>query len=328
VTRGQVAVFMGAGLNYLRRTSNSGRIGARQNLNVFNGVYENFKTANTMSAIGFCHDGFFAYISSQGSNKIDAYQIGAGNGTVGSYTLSGGSNRLACNATYIYAASDYGNTIARINKHTSVVEDPWVTLPVSGAGDIALAGQTLAVTTNTGIVIVRVRDGNICGNCNVALNGGTVTNSVAVDQNGYFWAATNNKLIRVDQGGTVSTTVTLSGTCSYYSVSDGANIWVPVSNGYDIVSAGGVLVEHKPFAFASDFATGGMFDGRNVFFSETGDLGCGAGQGDVIVAFDAGSHSFVQYIGLFCGERVVYAMGFDGMYYHVVSYIGDNHYIF
>src|SRR5450432_809776 len=47
VTRGQVAVFMGAGMNYLRRTSNPTRLGARQNLNIFNAVYENYKTANT-----------------------------------------------------------------------------------------------------------------------------------------------------------------------------------------------------------------------------------------------------------------------------------------
>lgn len=332
VTRGQVAVFMGAAINILKRNENPFRVATRNNNNIINANYENYATANTNLPNGFCTDGLYNFVANQANNKIDIYENGAGSPAIGAYTTVTGNNRLACNGTYLWATSNYGTTVKRINLHTGVVEDPWVTLPVGGAGDIANAGFTLAVTTNTGVVLFGVGGTPIT---NVPLGGQGF--GVIVDQNGNFWANTSTALKRISQAGAVTATVPLTasaGLNGYYPVFDGASVWVPLdSNGIDIVSTGSAaVIDHRTLGDGGTGTTGvqgGGFDGRHVYFSFFGDYGCGGSAGTVVVAYEASTHAAIQAIGMFCGEGAPYTMGFDGRYMHALGYhgAGAKHYM-
>src|SRR5450755_2437760 len=65
VTRGQVAVFMGAAINVLKRNENPFRVATRNNNNIINADYEDYATANTNFPNGFCTDGGNSYVANQ-----------------------------------------------------------------------------------------------------------------------------------------------------------------------------------------------------------------------------------------------------------------------
>lgn len=331
VTRGQVAVFMGAGIKYIKRTENPFRVATKQNTNVFNFVYEDYSTANTAAPNGFCTDGIFNYVASENSTKIDSLYNGLGNVGSGSYTTTTGNRRLACDSTYIFATSVNGTTVKRINTHTGVVTDPWATLAGSGAGDIANIGYAVAVATNTGITILS-RLSTPPAQTPVTLPGGVRTHSVVIDSAGNFWADSGPALYKIAPNGTVLGNVPLNGPADFYAVYDGASIWVPLQNagGIDIVSTGGVLIDHlAPVGGAATTRNGGgVFTGQYVMFAETGDYqSCGNSQ-SLIVAYDPSTHAFIQDILTFCNDGTIFTLGFDGRYVHALTFNGNHHFIF
>ncbi len=330
VTRGQVAVFLGAGIKYIKRTENPFRVASKNNGNVFNFEYEDYSTPNTSSPNGFCTDGLYNYVANEGTSKIDVFSNGSGNGSVGSYTTTSGNRRLVCDGTYLYATGTNGTVVKRINTHTGVVNDPWATLAGASAGDIANAGFALAVATNTGITILG--KGNVPVQTPVALPGGVRTHSVVVDASGNFWADSGPALYKIGPNGTVLGNVPLNGAADFYAVYDGAAIWVPLvsGGGIDIVSTGGVLIDH--LAPAGGAATtrnaGGVFTGQYVMFAETGDYqSCGTPE-TLITAYDPTTHGGLQGILTFCNDGTTFTLGFDGRFVHVLTFGGNHHYIF
>ncbi len=329
VTRGQMAVFIAALHNNIKRNENPNRVATRNSNNIFNANYENYATVNTGAPNGFCTDGGYNFTANQTSTKIDISFNGLGSGSAGTYTTTTGNNRLACDGTYLYATSVYGTTIKRVNLHTGLVEDPWVSGFPGGTGDIANAGFDLAVTTGSGLSIVGKGGGAIT---NVDL--GEAAFGVVVDNNGFYWTNTDTALKKIDQSGNILLTVPLTGSAGgngYYPVFDGSSIWVPRNtNGIDIVRSDGVLIDHRTLGDASGSVgvVGGGFNGRYVFFDFYGDYGCGGTAGNLILAYDAATHNAVQAIGELCNDGVTYTLGFDGRYMHALAYNSPGkHYV-
>jgi len=330
VTRGQVAVFMGAGMSWIKRTENPFRVASKNFMNVFNIHYDDYSTANTSAPNGFCTEGGYNFVANQGTSKIDIYYNGLGSGVAGAYTTATPNNRLACDGVGLYATSVNGTTVKKIDIRKGTVTDPWVTMASNGAGDIANSGFQLAVATNTGLTLIS-KGGT---QTPVALPGGVRTRGVVVDSNGYYWADSGPALYKVNSSGGIVGSVSLNGSPDYYLVYDGASIWAPLQSGggIDIVSTGsGALIDHlgNSGGAATTRNMGGVFTGQYVMFAELGNYqSCGGNTQGLITAYNPATHAGAQGILTFCGDGSTFTIGFDGRYIHALTYDGNHHYIF
>jgi len=326
VTRGQVAVFMGAAMGWIKRTENPLRVANKANVYMFDFDYDNYASANTSFPNGFCTDGVFNYVANQNNNKIDVYQNYGNHTAFSSFTTATANNRLACNATWIWATSLDGNSVKRINLKTGAVTDPWVAGPAGGAGDIINLGYELVVTTSTGLYMFD----HSGGNTHTATFGSGVYGVVA-DQNNFLYANTGSTLYKTTNTGGILASTPLSGTGNFYPVFDGAAVWVPVSNGIDIFATNMNLIDHRPLTDGGATAVavvGGGFDGRHVIYGFYGDLGCGGNNGTVVISYEAGTHAPIQGIGEICGDGLPYTIGWDGSHLHALTWANTGkHYV-
>ena len=327
VTRGQMAIFMGALYNQIKRTENSYRFLTGQGSYPFSGSDRLATTANTNAPDGFATDGYYDYVANQGNNKIDIFVRGAGYpASFASYTTATPNNRLACDGFNLYATEVYGTNVKSINLATGVVNDTLSTVP-TGASDIIVGQDWLAVTTDSGVSFVPKGGG---APTNVAIAGGAA--GVAYDGQNYWVSTWGGHLLNMDYCAcNIYHDVTLPTTPGYYLAYDGQIVWVPESDGtIAVVATRGAqtasVVDVIPPALSCTTTIEGLaFTGVDMMVFEHGtSVGCSDG----LVIRNVATHQFEQGTGTFgFGTTDMYTIGWDGMQTWVLGYDGNFAYV-
>ncbi len=322
VTRGQMAVFMGALYNQLKRTESPYRFMTGQGSYPFSTSGRVATTVNTSAPNGFATDGVYDYVANQGNNKIDIFQRGTGYPYIGSYTTATANNRLVCDGFNLWTTDVYGTNLKKINLTTGLVTDSYATLP-TGTSDITVGGQFVAVTTNSGVSI-QFESGGLPYNIPLAGGGAGVT-----FDGQYYWVSTfGGQLVAMDYCAcSVPYTVTLPAVPGYYLAFDGQNVWVPESDGTIAVvgtrgaQAGKIVDIIQPAGGTNTTEIDGLqFTGQNMLVWEHGPTG------GFMVVRDVASHLMVNNTGTygFSGAGYVYTFGFDGLQSWILGYDGNT----
>ena len=313
VTRGQMAIFMGALFNLIKRTENPYRLATGMHGQAFNFNYaDRFETGNTNVPIGFATDGFFNYVASASNNKIDMFYKGNGHRYVTTLTTISNNGPMVCDGNYLFITSFNGTSMSRYQIRTGTLTDPWVTGLSGMANDVAIAADKIIVANTGGVDIV-------------ALNGGVIEHSnalgyargIAYMGDGTFWVAIASTLLHMDLNAAILGSANLTNATSGHQVAfDGQNVWVPLINGdIDVVATrgaqqGAVVDTFAMSSFGATYAGGITFTGQWIVASGTGDFGCGSSS-TIFGAIDPATHVLHESVGQ-CGSGSFIRIGFDG----------------
>ena len=322
VTRGQMAIFMGALYNQIKRTENSYRFLTGQGSYPFSGSNRLATTANTNAPNGFATDGYYDYVANQGTNKIDIYVRGAGYpASFASLTTATPNNRLASDGFNLYTTDVYGTNVKSINLATWAVNDSISTVP-SGASDIIVGQDWLAVTTDSGVSFVPKGGG---APYNVAIAGGAA--GVAYDGQNYWVSTWAGHLLNMDYCAcNIYHDVTLPVTPGYYLAYDGQNVWVPESDGtIAVVGTRGAqtatVVDVIPPAESGTTTIEALtFTGTDMMVFEHG----AAGSSNTVIVRNVATHQLESGTGAYGFPTTdMYTIGWDGMQTWILGYDGN-----
>ncbi len=313
VTRGQMAIFMGALYNQVKHTENPYRVATGMNLQGENFNYgDQFQTANTSAPLGFATDGYYDYVANESNNKIDYYFNGIGHAYAGTITQTNDGGSMVCDGNYLFIANWNGSSISRYQIRSAAMTDPWVSGLSGFLNDLQIAEDQLIATSTSGVNIVGINSGTVTGS-NTA-NGEMLGAAYVGDST--FWAANNlGSLFHFDFLGNVLGSVALDSVATPYQVAyDGQNIWVPLNDGsIDVVATKGAqagAIVDRVFLGGATSVGGVAFTGQWIVAGGNGDFGCGSNT-TVYFVFDAATHAYHSSLGQ-CGSGGFNRMGFDG----------------
>lgn len=315
VTRGQMAIFMGALYNQVKRTENPYRVATGMNVQGQNFNYgDQFQTANTSNPQGFATDGFYDYVGNGGNAKIDFYFNGIGHSYAGTLTQTNNAGPMVCDGNYLFIGDYLGANLSRYQIRSASFTDPWVSGLSGFPNDVQIAEDQLIVPTTNGLDVVGINSGAITG---TETSTGQTTAAAYVGD-GTFWAAgSNGTLYHMDFFTNVLGSVPLDGAPTAWQVAfDGQNVWVPLGDGsIDVVATkgaqGGTIVDR---VFTIGTSVGGIvFTGQWIVAGAIGDFGCGS-TSTAFEVFDAATHAYHSNLGQ-CGSGVFNRIGFDGHHF-------------